>query len=711
MITSIKILLIGIAIVFMTGDIVTFFSGLASNKAEKYYSLVFLSGYAINATLFKLIVYMNIPLKNIGRPYFLILFIIYIIFFITKKRKCYAEENFIKVNLSNIVVLFMASWNYILYGAKWYKAYGWWDIHYYSVQAEAVRSTPFHQWSVLAQTSPNMLAVTTYFQGAHRISLGAFTGLIASVANVDGASAVGFTNAFAMLLIYCAVMYYLGGRDIAFWKKALIALTATFIPGVVMTNLECFVPMLLFIGIIVFTSKLIEDILLQNSIKGSVLGGIIYAAACTTLLDGIYILIAVLIIDLLILMLKGKISLKKGIVKVITIIASTIVWNIPYLPYILEELHTDLARQALNSIYYFSYSPGLFRWIFYGSALENTSEKIVLLLTLVAIVMFILGMAGIIGEVLKRMDIFFLNGLAVICASLIFFSMKEEMQYAFYKVFSLAIPIIIVGIWMCVNDISICFQKNFIVNIKIRKILQNLVLGGTTIYLLFCVGNSMLRMGAIFPGLEKYADRLIGIYTLYSDEAKNLYSEIEKSDEENILIVCNSFNAEPGMRWAYYYGRNKNMYALSEGQLSQILNGRDSEGWDFLNIPNNVKIIYSYPNHDTVYSEQYRDTVAMTCAYRNGQYAKIHDPLEYPDEESQEYTLSVFSKEELDGEIYLQLENSEDNKGTITVDGKEYAYVNGENLVIPIKLKKENRRLYITSDTNIKITGYGINIK
>ena len=178
-------------------------------SAAEFRAVSIFAGVGALCAFIKIMIMFGVPTVRYMWILYSILGILFICFIIRNRKSLKQKRYFLDIYtiIGMAVTLVICRFVYILYGAKFYKGYAWWDVYYYSAQTEAVTKIPFSALDSMQYEQAWLLGVKHFIKGAHRISVGALGSVPASLAGTDGASVTGFFNAIALLMIFADLMY------------------------------------------------------------------------------------------------------------------------------------------------------------------------------------------------------------------------------------------------------------------------------------------------------------------------------------------------------------------------------------------------------------------------------------------------------------------------------------------------------------------------
>lgn len=680
MITSILCLVLGVSVVLFAGMPLAYYLWCGNNNktagAAEFWAVSIFAGVCALCAFIKIMVMFGVPTARYMWILYGVLAVLFICFMVRSrkdlKQKGYFRDMYTIAGMA--ATLLCGSFTYILYGAKFYKGYAWWDIYYYSAQTEAVTRIPFSAWDTLQYEQAWLIGVKHFIKGAHRISVGALGSVPASLAGTDGASVMGFLNALALLMIFTALMYVTENMFRRGIKRVFACFAATFLPGIIVAQLECFLPIVFFMAFTIFFAKCFSDCLQNVDIKRIIVLVIVVSSAITFFLDGVYVMAGLMFIGLVYSVHShGSITFKSVVTKLLvllSIMVGVIVLNTQYMPYIWEELQLKLTREGLNGLYSFAYSQQTFDWIFYGSFVDSLNIAGTLL-RFIAVILFVAGICGLVFNAVKKHDCICINFLAVIAVGLLFYSQIGEHQYVFFKVFHLSFAPLVIGIFLFVKYILDEFPAT-----KLFKVYRYIITAGVICIFGFCICCSFLKMLSVFPAFQKFQGRNVGYSFALDDESRDIFERIENTDKP-IMLVCNQRMSDLRLFWALYYGRNKDVYVMSEGQINHFIlgTGKSLDGAEYFEPPADCEII----DVDLTDGEKENKDYAYFLEMKSASGNIIADTQYYYSESADEYNLYVYAKEEKELNINMTIAGSAGQ--TVNVDGTDISLAEGENVI------------------------------
>ena len=141
--------------------------------------------------------------------------------------------------------------------------------------------------------------------------------------------------------------------------------------------------------------------------------------------------------------------------------------------------------------------------------------------------------------------------------------------------------------------------------------------------------------------------------------------------------MCNQRDTDLRLHWALYYGRNKDIYVMSDGEINHFIlgTGKSIDGAGYLNPLAGCEII------DVDLSDDKKED--SDCAYflemNNAAGNIIADTTYYYNYSSEEYTLYVYAAKEKNLNISMKIAGPTGQ--TVNVDGNDMVLKEGENVI------------------------------
>lgn len=570
MFLSILLLLLGGISLTLSGFPLTyiFFKNSKSISIESLWGISFFVGYAIITSLIKIFLFFNIPIKYSAVPVFFLLIIIFIIFIVIikkKKQRIMPAKWFL---LLLLCVISVSSIGFIISGAENYILYGWWDITNYIQQAEAFKELPYASWNEISYNNPWLLAAQSFFEGWHRISFASFQGFIATISLTDVSKVVGMSGSIGIMLIAMALVYLTDGIKIKLFYRWCAIFFGSTCPIIILAELECFLPVCFFIGMSILSCKIFIELLKSPSFGKTFIVGCLISSYATTLLDGIYIILGLSVVSAICLLFFNKIKVK-ALLNLFAAYFISVILNFPILDHIITELGSNLSRSELNDIYGFAYTKDALTYSFFNFKASGSSEAIVFIITLLSVILFLAGIFGLVYELISQKQFVLFNGIILLSLPLLFFCQKEELQYAFFKIFQFGFPLIVLGDFLFLQTCVYEFKKIYCVKNTFNVFMKKLVVICMCVSILCFFSLSTYRsIEANYQGSVKG----IGNHKFRSfapnDQLWELWNKLNKQSGKNILFIGRCDNIPNTM--SVYFNRKNNVYLLTKEQYADI---------------------------------------------------------------------------------------------------------------------------------------------
>lgn len=571
-------------------------------------------GISLIIVFFRLFIELNIPMKSM-----LILFIIFIIFLwgivIWQPFGKHSSKQTLLHDLvpnwqfsSGVIgVAIISGIPMIKVGVSSYKGYGWWDQFFYATQAEYLARTPLSHLDNIARSNPYVGAIWQYFHGYERIGRGVLQGFFAIITGSTGEATLAFTGFLGIFLIFCSMILLTHQLKLGRKISLFISLSVMLAPNIVTTQLEGFLPVLYFTSLLIFIISELPAAL-KKGMYETILLSLIIVATLSIFPDGFYILVPLILIAFIGVHFESQYHYRLCLNTLILLISIFII-NLGFWSHFTQQIMIKLGRTSLNGIYYFANSVRVLNWAFWGTTMASQPNLIYLLFTFSSIIVFIAGFIGIIFLYFKKK-----NTTAFLCVTLlitpvVFLIQKQEMQYSFYKLFSFAFPLVILG-----DFYFISYLNNFIINSWSINKLEFLKVGITRT-LTFLISVFFLA-GAVISGYKSYQtiapfsaiaeknQRMAFIRQISSSEQVKFNQKLKKQKNQRILLVNQS--NQLAYWWETYYAKKNHIYELSPTNQN-IYFKRSPKPYDGVNnypyfarcdykkIPKDVKIMLSNP--------------------------------------------------------------------------------------------------------------------
>lgn len=724
---SLWILVFGIAVTFIAGIPVTQFAFNRNGSVlerDELWALAPFMGYGVIACVLNLLVKMDIPVQYTALPLFLVITTVFIFLFVKKSREkklrtLLPTRAFVLIFLA---ILALVSFAYLRIGAKWYKGYGWWDSTFYGMHPEALKTTPLSEMAALTGETPYFGNFMWAYGGTHRISCAVLQAFVAELTGTDGVSTLGFISIYANVLVFCGLLYATKDVPMRKWMRYAGCGFSSVIPNVVYTHLECFIPVCLFISFVIVSSKLFVEILDGPNIYKSVLVGFFVAASITTLLDGVYLLVGLAALALIAVVIAHRTSFFRGLLHVAVTFGSAWLLNLPYRTYLLDEwAHSVSARSRLNDLASFAYSPRVLDRAFWGTLLaDDTGFKAIvnMSLTLVAIGLLVIGLYALIHLLIRKHMVEGLTFCALAFSPIVFLIENEDCRYAFYKLFTFAIPLISCGSWIfgdiCLDELDTSFLLEPANRLErlLRRLAKPVVCVALCGTFILSVCGSVQRINIAIQdqtgGREGQADTQWGC-VFFQPDYEALYSELDTMAGENLLIVDTEMSLP--YWWMTYYARHNYIYSLTDEIDDKYYAGQENARSHCENIPMDSKIVWTPRAYNMVIDVEKQDDFAAVLQTQTDVHTVISQ-WEVPTDNS--FRLYAFARNAAEAELVLSAQSVDPSGQPAVIYFQNEAYTvdaaSVTQLHIPLRLTEGGQMIEFTSSTNISLSSWLLNI-
>lgn len=349
--------------------------------------------------------------------------------------------------LSALAVFLVVNFGFLTMDPLRYRMDDFSDLRYYAAAGEAWKTVPHGEWKT-AYSENNELWLSWAAicnNGMERICAVMLFSLISSWAMVDTSAVSGAIGNLAVLFVFAGAVCFLEGVKGGSRLKASASVWAALCPMVVISMLNCFLPMTMMVGGTLFACTFFVKVLKKRDIPTAIAAGIFIGVFVETVLDGLYVLTGLYILTLICLLFAGHLRFRDLRYSVLTA-ATAPLTVLPVMYYLVRELRgTSSVRTAFNIIYHFAFSRVALTYAFFGTRFTDRGAKYIFVITIASFLLLFIGIAGLITAFLKTKDLRYTNILAVFALSLIFLALDYEAQYAFYKVLQLSFPGLVIG--------------------------------------------------------------------------------------------------------------------------------------------------------------------------------------------------------------------------------------------------------------------------
>ncbi len=608
---------------------------------------------------------------------------------------------------------------YFSIGAIHYRGYGWWDLYTFGAQAELFRSTPFSLFGSVADTQPYAEILSAIFGGVHRMSRAVYQAFAATVCGSDGASTLGMLSLFTLVTVFCAMVYATKDLELKPSHRYAACFFGSCLPGLVVNQLEGFLPVGLFCGMAILCCKLFCEVFAAPAVAKSLLCGLLLSSFATTLQDGIPLLLGLLALSAAFSFLFSQPGLKKLLCLLAhlgIVLGSAIALNLPYLSAIWRELSSAMARGELNYIYPWALSSDSLTWTFYGSLLDGFPDLLATAARFLAIALYAAGLYGILSGFIHKRRPESLNFTALLAVPYVFAAMPQDYPYAFFKVFTFGMPLIVLGGWQFWANLRQMLDEKLFGDSPHRAVLRakKILFPAISLVLaLFFFATTALSFRKTMLVLKDMPSDAVTddqrVYQIIKGGASHPetwphYDAMAARSGQDILLV--SGNSDLFYYWMAYHGRNNHIiYPLVPEQEAAYDKSGSRSRQDWHNIPPDVEIVYAPPGSFgiTLVDEAYRSEAAALLAGQNaeGGYTIVRWPD--PNFMYGSFRLTVFTKAERYALFHLKVDAYEGAPVSLSLEGQDYALPSGGEAVIPLHLPVGGSEYYLDGPNDVKL--------
>lgn len=664
-VSQILVMLIFLYAVGMIPSLLFLMDNHNSHDFRLHYPLSIFFGFTVISMVGRLAAISDLTIQYVAWPTMISFVFIDFIFLYTKRNQS-IFSNFKSILprpdflIGMFVVVIVAGFGLISIGSFDYKGYGWWDLLYYGSQAEALRTIPLSEWQLLKYEKPYLAIATTFFSGIHRIGLGAFNAMLATILGIDGASSIGLSTLLSVILIYSGVYYVAAGYSKKSWQLTIVSVFCAVIPNNIITGLEGFISVSYFIGFSALFVRLFPHMLEEASYTKSVLGGLIVSSALMVLLDGLYLFLVMSMASAVWAVLSRKIDLRPAIKHLLILFLATILPNIPFYKEIFNELSSQMARTQLNSLYPFALSPSVLHWSLLGTLSFDKAPMLYTLASLCGFGVILLGVFGILYYMFIEGRGEAINAFILLLIPIYFASHIENYAYAFYKVFSFALPIIVLGSMSVPRLIGCGHGKATAVPLNKTKpsiSFSNFLAFSVSVFvigiMLVSFYMSVRRVSKLATAHRPESTISVSGYLnkYFTPENLQRFSSLNAAKDKNILLIAPEWDMF--YWWSAYYARNNDVYLLHPESNSQYLPDFEKYKLQISSKKAFQAMIVSSPAIRNLFGNEIDNKIAMLKA-QIGETKVLIDNVPSSISASV-YEIFIFSNESADCTIELKL--------------------------------------------------------
>jgi len=586
-------LILGLSVLYIAGLPLTWLTWKGKSALRDVNSLSALAlftGYAVITIPLQLLYAVGLPVQYTAWP-ILVLTLGGFVFFVYQKIRQKALRSLLPSRLYLLILVCitaLVSLSYFKIGDTFYKGYNWWDNFFYGTQAELLKSVSYP--SVHEYVAAHPFAAYSGYYLTHRIARGVFQAYISTISFVDCASTLGMIGILTTPLVFSALLF--ATKDIEMRKAFRYAACgfAALIPILISLQLEGFVAVAQFVCSMTLLCKLLPEALNNPNWKKSLLTSAIIASLYSSFAEAVYLILAFLLLALGLSLLSRP---KNGasIVHAIGISGGILVFNLPYMPKILEALRNSLEARGQDGVYPFAKSVGFFTSTYFGNDLSAVESTLYYrILVAFSILLFLAGLFGLVQLCLQKHPQESFLFLALSLSPLFFLSKITPEIYFIYKTFALSVPLLVFGVWyladLCYTQLSTGFLISW--TTRSARSIRAVVSKGLFVFLAavfsfssYCSVRNVLEITNHALAVNANRD-----WNYYLADDIVVFDEIRALTGKNILLIGNTYNLS--FWWLTYYGRNNNIYALRDDAFSiyAVPSGNDySKSTSLANIP------------------------------------------------------------------------------------------------------------------------------
>ena len=574
--------------------------------------------------------------------------------------------------ISVLIVFAVLNFGYLTMNPLHYRMDDFSDLRYYAAAGEAWKTIPHRNWMSL-YTGKNALWLSWAAicnNGMERICPVLSFSLISTWAGTDASAVSGAVGNLAVFFVFAGTISFMDGLKVPDVIKGAAAVWTALCPMVVISMLNCFLPMTMMIGAVIFACSFFPRLFGKPCIPCAAAAGAFIGVFMETVLDGLYILWGLYILTMLCMLFTGRIR-SRDLRFVLITAAVSLLTVLPAVRALFRELvSTSSVRTAFNSIYAYAYSRTALTYAFFGTKFTGRGSIYIFVITILSIVSVFAGVLGLVLYFLRTRDLRFTNILAVLAVSLFFLALTYEAQYAFYKVFQLGFPGLVTGIvlfgFFIFKELLRTEKKTGLRRYKAAAFLLTAV----TFSVEVCsIGGSC---GHIYRCSVKYTnekDANPNLTYLTNDGRPNweVLDALRAVSGKNILYVSSNEESHAQSLFSYFGRQNRIWYLNPETYELSKINGY---GWQDAEPENEI------PADAEIYIEDGKEKYILNDAERDGCIAELGY---YGPEDSRSVTLdgspagsvsrlrlTLFSREDRSVELILNV-TAEDGREEIVL--------------------------------------------
>lgn len=716
---SILLLVLGFGVLFLAGLPIAavLHKPVSAGQTDRgigrdLWALAPFMGFMAIGTILKTTTRLGLPIKYTAWPMLATVLCVFIFFlWRCKKKDIKLPLPSRRVSLLFCAVVVLLSIGYIVVGAKYYAAYGWWDTLNYGPRVDVIKDFSVYDIASLNDKMP-FLSYFHFKAGLHRASTGVLQAMLAALSSTDGVCTMGFLSVLGPALTFCAMVYLSGTLK---GKKALLewgAFFAAMLPSIVLTDMECFWGVGTGLPLLLVLCRLLPEMFDSEKWQYFLITGLLASCLHTTLADANAVFLLIFVATFIYYLFSRSIKWKRLVKNLIIFLGAYIVPNLLYrlsLSAIIPTETLDATTQAvLTGIFPFAYSIDTLNWTFFGVLLEGSASKVAIIIRFLSIALFIAGFVGIVFAFLRRRTAAKLNCCLLIMLPFGLLCFAADYRYPFFKLFCMASPLLVLGAVLLLNELLNSTEENFMNHSPRAKGwktgLKTLLVVCLIAPLSLSTAFSVQKVIASIPGVDTrltFSARLSYLNESRSDNIIPIYERLSSTEGENYLVVSDWPNTR--FWWMCYYGRNNNLYTLFEENDDVYAFDMDFSYTDLENVPSDAQIVLD-PNiaeaalnivTDTAKQDKivampigyYGDETYWTWRINNGAAITL-DKLD----------IRMFSNIETTGTLTLYVDVSGNSAVTLRCGGEEYSANASGCIEVPLKITAGGASLVFESD-------------
>lgn len=463
------------------------------HRNEKMKSVLFaispIIGFFILSTVIKLLVGFNITIDSFSSYLVTIALIQFGLFLFYSRRHRIVFPSFNNIFLiGSIVTLLVCSFGY-LFGGNDVQGFIRWDMARYTSHAQVFRQFGLN----MTYDQLSHLPWAMWLAGdVHRLTVTTTIGFISSVLRLDTTIVSGFYGPLSAWFVYLVMLVV--GQELKLSKYSTLglALLASTIPAVSTLYTEGFIAAGMAVPFMILGCFIFADYMMNPKWGTLIMSTLLISTLSTTYTEMFIPLLGIYFITFIFQLLMNGIH-KQKIYMYLAPVVLTFLLNFQYLHSvyyveIFRTLHRDLLGGStdLDVIYPYALSAIGIQRNFFGLVFNRT------VLGVISSLFTIVSFFGLIQYFLKKKSIPIISCLAL-CSIMFVFCAKQTVQiYQFYRVFTMFVPVLIIGLWFFAEQLLEFIQSaefsGVLNNIKVKRFFKVIILGTA----LLMIANSFI---------------------------------------------------------------------------------------------------------------------------------------------------------------------------------------------------------------------------